>query len=110
QQSAPVSHRVSLLGLVEQLAAQAMAALGQLPDPHTGQRFYDPELARDAIDMLGVIQDKTRGNLTPEEARVMNEILQSVRLLFARVGRSAMQQAGAAARTPPGAGAGPEPR
>ncbi len=99
---------VSFLALIEQLAAQAMAGLGQVPDPRTGQPYLDLELARDSIDMVEMLEQKTRGNLSHEEKRVLGDVLHSLRIAFSRVSRAAAQQMMQAAM-PPGRG-GPPPR
>ena len=63
--------RVSLTVLIEQLAAQAMSGLGQVADPRTGRPHVDLELARDSIDMIGLLEEKTRGNLEAAEERTI---------------------------------------
>ena len=74
--------RVSFISLLEQLAAQAMAGLGQMPDPRTGRPMVDLELARDAIDMLALLEEKTRGNLEPDEKMMIEEALHSLQQAF----------------------------
>lgn len=66
------------------LSMQAMIALGELPIPGTTQRHEDLEQARYLIDTLGVLQEKTRGNLTPEESQVLENALYELRLRYAQ--------------------------
>lgn len=80
--------RVSITVLVEQLGAQAMAGLGQMADPRTGRPHVDLDLARDAIDMIGLVAEKTRGNLEAEEARTVGEILNSLRMAYQQVSQA----------------------
>ena len=72
----------SLSLLVTSIATQAMMALGQVPDPMTGQAVYHPELARLHIDTLAVLQEKTAGNLTPDEVEMIENLLNQLRQLF----------------------------
>ncbi|MFQ5653958.1 MAG: DUF1844 domain-containing protein [Planctomycetota bacterium] len=80
---------ISFVSLVSQLAAQAMAGLGQLEDPRTGERGIDLTLARESIDILGVLEEKTRGNLNPEEERMMGDLLHSLRIEYVNATRAA---------------------
>ena len=58
--------------LVSTMATQALFAMGAIPDPHTGQRMQHLDLARHHIDMLSVLEEKTKGNLTPEESKMLS--------------------------------------
>src|SRR5437868_13551272 len=55
-------------------AQNAALFLGQIPNPQTGQGEVNLELAKMFIDQLGMIQEKTRGNLTNEESTVLRKI------------------------------------
>ena len=66
------------------LATQAMVLLGEMPDPHTREMITNMEGARHTIDILGILEQKTRGNLTPEESRLFSEALATIRLAFVR--------------------------
>src|SRR4029453_17250729 len=52
-------------------ASSALISLGEAADPSTGQRHVDLDQARDAIDMLALLRDKTAGNRTEEESRLL---------------------------------------
>jgi hypothetical protein len=70
--------KVGFLDLVDFLAQQAVALLsGQVPG-----RGRDPVAARFFIDLLGVVQEKTGGQLAPEENRYLEDILYQLRSLF----------------------------
>ncbi len=73
------------LTLVESLASQALYFMGAVPDPMTGQSHEDPEQAQMSIDLLGVLEEKTRGNLTPQEQSALRQVLDEVRLTFVRL-------------------------
>jgi Domain of unknown function (DUF1844) len=69
---------VGFLDLVDFLAQQAVALLsGQIPG-----RGRDPVMARFFIDLLGVVQEKTSGQLAPEETRYLEDVLFQLRSLF----------------------------
>lgn len=68
--------------LVFQLQSAAWIHMGKVANPGTGKIERNLELARDAIDMLGMIEEKTRGNLKGDEERLLREFLSQVRLNF----------------------------
>ncbi len=72
----------SLEMLVTMFASEAMMALGQLPNPATGQLSISLDHARYAIDMLQMLQEKTKGNLDPNEAKMLEDLLHQLRMLF----------------------------
>ena len=71
--------------LVTTLAAEAMIALGQAPDPSQGHAVVRPEVAKHSIDMLAMLEQKTRGNLTAEEAQMLSDVLHQLRMLYVAV-------------------------
>ena len=66
-------------------AQNAALFLGQIPNPQTGQGEVNLELAKMFIDQLGMIQEKTRGNLTSEEAAVLKNTLSNLQMAFVEV-------------------------
>ena len=66
-------------------AQNAALFLGQIPNPQTGQGEVNLELAKMFIDQLGMIQEKTRGNLTNEEAAVLRNTLSNLQMAFVEV-------------------------
>jgi hypothetical protein len=80
---------VDFIQLVMSLAGTAYHALG-IADPVTGEKgVVNPEATSQMIDLLAVLEEKTRGNLTPEEDRVLKGILTELRTLFVKT-RSAL--------------------
>jgi len=69
--------------LVMSLNTSALIQLGERPDA-AGQVVHDLPMARHTIDMLCVLEEKTRGNLTGEEERLLHQVLFDLRLRFAR--------------------------
>ena len=64
------------------LSMQVLVALGEVPHPATNQPEENPEQARYLIDILGMLQEKTKGNLTPEEAALLENILYELRMKY----------------------------
>ena len=72
----------SLAGLFMMLASSAVVALGDAPDPLTGQRQIDLAQAADAIDLLILLREKTEGNRSPDESRILDEVLYDLQLRY----------------------------
>jgi hypothetical protein len=68
--------------LVNFVAQNAAMLLGAYPDPRTGQAMLDLEGARELIDMLVALRDATRGNLSPDDDRLLLDVLGSLQLSF----------------------------
>ena len=73
--------------LILSLGSTALVHLGEAPDPTTGQKADQPELpmAQQSIDLLAMLQEKTRGNLTTEEALFLESMLFDLRMLYVQV-------------------------
>ena len=70
-------------------AQNAALFLGQIPNPKTGEPEVNLDLARMFIDQLAMIQEKTRGNLTNEEATVLRNTLSNLQMAFVEASGSA---------------------
>jgi hypothetical protein len=72
---------VTFLGFLMSLAQTAAIHFGDIADPTSGQKA-EPNLAaaRQMIDVLDLLEEKTRGNLTPEERQVLEQLLYELRL------------------------------
>ena len=66
-------------------AQNAALFLGQIPNPKTGQGEVNLELAKMFIDQLAMIQEKTRGNLTEEEAKVLRNAISNLQMAYVEV-------------------------
>jgi len=71
--------------LVTSVATQVLAALGQIPDAEKNPPTVRLDVARHHIDILSILEEKTQGNLTPEESEMMSNILHELRMLFMSV-------------------------
>jgi Domain of unknown function (DUF1844) len=73
----------SFTTFVVSLASSAAIHFGDLPDPNTGQPAeVNLEGAAQMIDILALLEEKTRGNLTLEEREVLEQVLYELRLRF----------------------------
>jgi hypothetical protein len=77
-----VMPEVTFSTFVMSLNTSVLYHLGELPDPESGETFVNLDLARHAIDTLVVLEQKTKGNLTDEEAELMRNILYDVKMRF----------------------------
>jgi hypothetical protein len=75
-------------------AQNAALFLGQIPNPRTGEAEVNLDLARMFIDQLAMIQEKTRGNLTSEETKVLSNALSNLQMAYVEAsGRTGPQSA-----------------
>lgn len=63
-------------------ASSALIHMGVQPHPESGSLTRDAALAREVLDLLALLREKTRGNLTPEEERFFDSLLTDLRLKF----------------------------
>jgi len=77
--------------ILNNLAMPALAFLGDVPDPSTGQTQLNLPVAKLFIDSLVVLQDKTHGNLTAEEERLLGGLLADLQLRFVEKSGSGSQ-------------------
>jgi len=73
---------VNFANFIFSLLHSAMLALGSLPDPATGKTEKHLSMAKHVIDTIGMLQQKTKGNLTDEEQRLTDESLFSLRMRY----------------------------
>jgi hypothetical protein len=64
------------------LCTQALAHLGEIPDPATGTISADLTGARQLIDILAMLQEKTRGNLDADESSLLEQALYDLRIKY----------------------------
>ena len=77
--------------LVLSLGSSVIVHLGEAPDPTSGakgeKRTPDFAMAQQSIDLLAMLQEKTRGNLTADEARFLENMLFDLRMLYVQVSK-----------------------
>ena len=80
----PPLPEVNFSTFVVSLSTEVLFHLGEIPHPESGERQKNLPLAKHAIDTLGMLQEKTRGNLTEEETKLMESMLYDLRMCFIR--------------------------
>jgi Domain of unknown function (DUF1844) len=77
--------------LVDFLTRNAAAMMGGMADPQTGQAYVDLEGAREVIDMLDALREKTRGNLAKADDELLTEVVGSLKLTFMEISKAAAE-------------------
>jgi hypothetical protein len=72
----------SFANFMMSIASNAAASLGMMEHPATGKREVDLDLGRHWIDVLGMLQQKTRGNLLPQEQQILEGLLADLRMQY----------------------------
>jgi hypothetical protein len=67
---------------VMSLASSVLVHLGEIEHPDSKQREPNPPLAKQTIDILGMLRDKTRGNLSQEESQLLDNLLYDLRMKY----------------------------
>ncbi len=70
------------------LGSSALVHLGEIQHPETSEAKENLSLARQTIDLLAMLEEKTKGNLTPEETRFLRDLLADLRLKFVEKSRA----------------------
>ncbi len=84
----------SFVTLVNSLAVQTMLALGGVEDPRTKKRMVDLDLAKHHIDTLAVIEEKTSGNLTDDEKKLLDKTIYETRMVYVQMAQRVSGGAG----------------
>lgn len=77
----------SFINFLSTLATNAAASLGAVPHPATGKRTLDLETGKYWLDILGMLKEKTEGNLHPQEARLLEGLLGDLRMQYVQLVR-----------------------
>jgi uncharacterized protein DUF1844 len=81
----------SFVSFIMSIASNAASALGMMEHPVTHQREVDVELGKHWIDILGMLQKKTDGNVTPQEKRMLEGLLADLRMQYVSLVNSPQQ-------------------
>jgi hypothetical protein len=71
--------------LIRMIGSNAAMVLGAYADPNTGQPMLDPDAARELIDMLDALHEKTKGNLTAEEDNMLLDLVGKLKLTYLEI-------------------------
>jgi len=84
--------------LIRMIGSNAAMVLGAYADPRTGQPVIDPEAARELIDMLDALHEKTKGNLAPEDDALLLDLVGKLKMTYLEVNQAVAAQAAAKAK------------
>jgi hypothetical protein len=80
----------TLSTLVQGIATEVLFYLGLIQDPRTGKRYRDMNLAKHNIDLLVMLEEKTKGNLTEDEKKLLDTVLYQARISYVQVAQAGM--------------------
>jgi hypothetical protein len=80
----PVLPEVNFSYFLVSLSSSALFHLGEIADPQTGQKSKDLPLAKHSIDIIAMLKEKTKGNLTEEEDKALESILTDLRWRYVK--------------------------
>ena len=75
---------IDFIHFIFSLSTSALIQLGEIEDPFTQKLVKNLPLAKQTIDLIGMLQEKTKGNLTPEEEKVMDYVLYDLRMKYVK--------------------------
>jgi hypothetical protein len=75
---------VNFNSLIFSLSSSALLNFGEIADPQTGEKKKDLDLAKHSIDVIAMLQEKTKGNLTDEEQKFLDSILTDLRWRYVK--------------------------
>jgi hypothetical protein len=94
----PAKRSPAFENLVRMLGSNAAMVLGAYADPRTGQPVIDPEAARELIDMLDALHEKTKGNLAAEEDTLLLDLLGKLKMTYLEINQAFAAQAATQAK------------
>ena len=74
--------QIDFASFILSLATTALAHLGEVPDPETGEKTENLVAAKQMIDILSILEVKTKGNLDSDEARLLESLLYELRMKY----------------------------
>ncbi len=86
-QARPPLPEADITTLIFSLSSTALFHFGDIPDPETGKKTVDLSLAKQAIDTISMLQEKTAGNLTDEESKFTESVLADLRWRFVKASK-----------------------
>ena len=74
--------KIDFSSFILSLYSSGLVQLGKVEDPSTGKKAVNLDLARHTIDMIAMLEEKTRGNLTKDEDNLLKSLLDEIRIAF----------------------------
>lgn len=84
----PRDEKIGIQDVISLLVTNALSYMGAFADPQTGRAVVAPDMARVYIDMLGVLEEKTKGNLSEKESQVLSQTLSELRLEYVELAKA----------------------
>jgi len=75
---------INFASFILSLSSSALYLFGEIPDPITNKKQRNLVMAKQTIDILGILKEKTAGNLTPEEDALLSNLLYDLRMRYVR--------------------------
>ncbi len=82
EQETPPLPEVNFSSFLLSLSSSALLHLGEITDPQSGEKRKDLALAKQSIDIIGILKDKTKGNLSEEEENLLQNLLYDLQMRF----------------------------
>ena len=74
--------KIDFSGFILSLYSSGLVQLGNVEDPSTGKKSINLDLAKHSIDMIAMLEEKTRGNLTNDEMNLLKALLSEIRIAY----------------------------
>ncbi len=87
----PGAEQAKFEDIVSLLMTQALTYLGAFPDPRSGRPVVSLELAKVFVDLLGILEEKTKGNLSEQENQVLTRVVGELRMEYVEVSKYVAQ-------------------
>jgi hypothetical protein len=73
---------ISFSSFILSISSSALLHLGEIADPQSGEKKKDLTLAKQSVDIIALLKEKTKGNLTEEEEKLLKHLLYDLRMRF----------------------------
>ncbi len=77
--------KIDFSNFILSLNTSALIHLGDIPDPQSRERVYDIQSAKQTIDILELLQEKTNGNLDSEEFKLLDDVIYDLRMKYVKI-------------------------
>ena len=78
---------VNFSSFILSLGSSILLHLGEIPDPQSGEKKKDLALAKQSVDIISMLKEKTKGNLTEEEEKLLEHLLYDLRMRFVQASK-----------------------
>ena len=87
KKKAPPLPEINFSSFLLSLSSSVLLHLGEIEDPQSGIKKKDIALAKQSIDIINLLKEKTKGNLTEEEEKLMEHLLYDLRMRFVKANK-----------------------